>query len=246
MKIAVIIPTYNESDSIGGILDELQNEFRQIPNHDFTVLVVDANSTDGTAEIIKELGRKYKNVNLLVEARKRGLGMAYILGMNYAISELKSDAIMEFDGDRQHDPREIKKLVAAFDEGNNYVIGSRYVPGGEIPDEWSKHKKILSKYGSLFIKNALNLPTNDNTSGFKLARVANFAEKLPLDEDRILSRLHAYKIHLLYEMQKMGAKTKEVPIKFSERTGGSSKSTFMDILESLKVVLILKMRELRK
>jgi len=83
---------------------------------------------------------------------------------------------------------------------------------------------------------------NDFTSGFKASRVKGFAEKLPLDENKILSRRHAYKIHLLYEMIKMGAKTKEIPIKILERRNGSSKSTFRDIFDSLRVVLALKFR----
>jgi hypothetical protein len=90
----------------------------------------------------------------------------------------------------------------------------------------------------------LGLETMDNTSGFKLSRVRNLAEKLPLKEEDILSLFHAYKIHLLYEMTKLGAKTAEVPIKFLERKNGSSKNTFRDIFESLKVVFILKFRSI--
>jgi hypothetical protein len=84
----------------------------------------------------------------------------------------------------------------------------------------------------------------DATSGFKLARVRNFVERLPLSEDVILSRLHAYKIHLLYSMHRLGAKTIEIPITFRERRNGSSKSTILDIFESLKVVGILRLRQL--
>ncbi len=86
------------------------------------------------------------------------------------------------------------------------------------------------------------MPTNDNTSGFKLSRVRGFAEKLPLGENQILSKRHAYKIHLLYEMLTLGAKTKEIPIHFLERGGGASKSSLEDIIESLKVALVLYFR----
>ena len=94
-------------------------------------------------------------------------------------------------------------------------------------------------FGSFFIKLLLNLPTNDNTSGLKLSRVKGFFDKLPLDEKRILSRRHAYKIHLLYEMIRLGAKVKEIPIVFLERESGNSKSSIEDILESLKVAFFL-------
>jgi len=244
MKITVIIPTYNEAQTIERLLRDVRGEFSGIPNHEFKILVVDANSPDGTGDIIKEAKKKYPEIELLTEKRRRGLGSAYIAGMNYARSNLGAEAIIEFDGDYQHDPKDIKKLVVELDRGHDYVIGSRYVRGGSIPEEWSARQKILSKYGSWFIKKTLSLPTFDNTSGLKLSRVAGFYDRLPLDEDKILSRYHAYKIHLLCEMLRLGAKTKEVPIKFLERRGGSSKSTARDILESLKVVSILKLREI--
>jgi len=242
MKIVVIIPTYNEKDTIVRLIDAVESEFEKIPNHNMGILVVDGNSPDGTAEAVNQKKETYKNINLIVEKEKRGLGTAYITGMNYAIHQLKADAFIEFDGDFQHDPKDIKRLTAELDNGYDYVIGSRYVAGGSIPEEWAWHRKFLSRFGSLFIKWLLGLPTNDNTSGFKLSRVASFAEKLPLSEREILSKRHAYKIHLLYEMVRLGARVKEVPIRFLERTGGSSKSSLEDIVESLRVAVVLYFR----
>gem|GEM_PF-162414 len=244
MKIVVVIPTYNERETIGELLEALEAELVLIPSHEMRVLVVDGNSPDGTAVLVGEKAEKYKNIDLLVEKEKRGLGMAYVAGMKHAIENLRADAIMEFDGDFQHDPKDIKRLVAELDNGYDYVIGSRYVSGGSIPAEWAFYRKFLSKFGSIFAKFVLELPTVDNTSGFKLARVKGFAEKLPLSEDKILSQHYAYKIHLLYEMYKLGAKIKEVPIKFLEREHGSSKSDLGDVFESLKVVLRLRLRDL--
>ncbi len=244
-RIIAIIPTYNENDSIGRLIDALEREFGKIQNHDFEIVVVDANSPDGTAETVKERKKLYKNIELIVEKKRRGLGLAYIAGMRRAIGQLGADAIIEFDGDWQHNPEDIKRLVAEFDNGYDYVIGSRYVSGGGVPEEWGWHRKLLSKYGSLFIRWALHLSVHDATSGFKLSRVAGFAEKMPLSEKQILSKRHAYKIHLLYEMIKRGAKVKEVPIVFSERQRGSSKSAAEDIFESLKVVFILWIRSLK-
>lgn len=246
MRIVVIIPTYNERETIDELLEAIEVEFALIKNHEMSVLIVDGNSPDGTAEVVRVMAEKYGNIDLLVEKEKRGLGMAYIAGMRHAIDVLRADAIMEFDGDFQHDPKDIKRLVAELDNGYDYIIGSRYVEGGSIPSEWALYRKILSRFGSLISKFILELPTKDNTSGFKLARVKGFAEKLPLSEDRILSRHYAYKIHLLYEMQKMGAKTIEVPIKFLEREHGSSKSNLGDIFESLRVVFALRFRDWRR
>ncbi len=243
MKIIVVIPTYKEAGEIGKVIDALCGPvFKAIPNHEMGILVVDGNSPDGTAEILREKSIFYPNLYFLIEPKKRGIGVAYIEGIKYAIKELGADAIIEFDGDGQHNPKDVVRLVTEFDNGHDYVIGSRYVPGGAIPAEWSLHRKLLSRFGSLTARAVLNLPTRDNTSGFKLSRVAGFAENLPLDENKILSKYYAYKIHFLYNMISMGAKTKEIPIVFLERKSGSSKSTFRDIYDSLRVVFALKFR----
>jgi len=246
MRIVIIIPTYNERETIAKLIDALEKEFRSITNHKFGILIIDGNSPDGTAEAVAQKKQIYQNIDLITEKEKRGLGLAYLTGMKYAINALKADAFIEFDGDFQHDPKDLKRLTAELDNGYDYVIGSRYVAGGGIPAEWAWHRKFLSRFGSLFIKWLLNLPTNDNTSGFKLSRVKGFAEKLPLSENQILSKRHAYKIHLLYEMLALGAKTKEIPIQFLERSGGTSKSSLEDILESLKVALVLYFRKWMK
>lgn len=244
MKIITIIPTYNERESIGVLLDALTGKiFKEIQNHQIEVLVVDGNSPDGTADIVKAKSVIYSNINLIVEKEKRGIGAAYIAGMKYAIEKLGADAVIEFDGDGQHNPKDIKRLVAEFDKGYDYVIGSRYIPGGSIPKEWALWRKFLSRFGGLTAKIILGLPISDPTSGFKLSRVKNFAEKLTLDKNKILSKYYAYKIQFLYEMIKMGAETKEIPIRFLERRGGTSKSTLRDIFDSLYVVFALKFRK---
>lgn len=239
MRIVVIIPTYNEQKIITQLIDAVEAEFKSISNHQISILVVDGNSPDGTAVAVRAKMPIYKNIELLIEREKRGLGMAYIAGMRYAVEKMGADAFIEFDGDFQHNPKDIKRLIVELDNGYDYVIGSRYVAGGAIPQKWAWYRKFLSWFGGWFIKFMLKLPTNDNTSGLKLTRVKNFFDKLPLEEDKILSRRHAYKIHLLSEMIRLGAKVKEIPIKFLERTGGASKSSWEDIQESLKVVWIL-------
>lgn len=238
-KIVVIIPTFNERKSITSLIDALESEFKYIPNHIMEILIVDGNSPDGTAAAVSGMMSENQNLKLIVEKEKQGLGMAYIAGMRYAIDRLSANAFIEFDGDFQHDPKDIKRLIAEYDNGYDYVIGSRYIAGGSIPAEWAWYRKLLSRFGSLFTQYMLRLPVKDNTSGFKLTRVEGFASSLPLNKDEILSRRHAYKIHLLYAMHKLGAKIKEVPIAFLERQGGNSKSSAEDIFESLRVVLRL-------
>ena len=243
MKITIIIPTYNEIDTIGALIDKLLLVCAEMPQHIFSILVVDSNSQDGTASLVEEKARKHGTVHLLKQNERRGLGSAYVLGMQYAARRLAADAFIECDADFQHDPRDIKRLITEFDNGYDYVIGSRYVPGGSVPHEWKWYRKIISRWSNVFIRLILHIPIADATSGLKLTRVQTFSERLPLEERKLYSRFHAYKIHLLYCMFAYGAKVKEVPITFHERGNGASKlRTIKDIAESLKVVFLLRLK----
>src|SRR3989344_1927249 len=115
MKIVVIIPTYNEVRAIASLIDALEAEFREIKGHAMEILIVDGNSSDGTLGEVRRKTGEYPNISLLVEKEKRGLGVAYINGMNHATRNLRADAVIEFDGDFQHDPKDIPRLVAEFD-----------------------------------------------------------------------------------------------------------------------------------
>jgi len=152
MKIVVISPTYNEKENIEKMIPVLEEEvFPKIKNHEMALLIPDDNSPDGTAEVVTSFMKKWKNIYLL-RGEKNGLGEAYIRGMKYAMDELKADAVIEFDADFQHDPHDIPRLIAELDNGADYVIGSRYIPGGSIPKEWGFDRKILSIFGSLFTR----------------------------------------------------------------------------------------------
>lgn len=239
MNIVVIMPTFNEAENIGKMIDVLVGEvFPKIKNHKMMLLVVDDNSPDGTGDIVKGKMSEYKEVALLSGA-KEGLGRAFARGMRYAMNEMKAGAVVEMDADFQHDPKDVERMVAQFDKGYDYVIGSRYVKGGGIPAEWEFYRKFISWGGSFFARSVLLLfKVHDVTSGFKLTRVEGFLGKLDLDN--LISLSYAYKIQLLYEIIKDGgAKVVEVPIKFHHRERGSSKIESEDLRESLKVVLVL-------
>ena len=244
MKIVVIIPTYNERTNMERMVPVLEEEvFPKITKNEMHILVADDNSPDGTADVIKEYMEKYKNLKLL-EGKKEGLGAAYVRAMHYAMDELHADAVIEFDADFQHDPYDIPKLVAAFDEGYDYVIGSRYVPGGAIPKEWGIHRKFLSYFGSLFARLVWLRPDiHDMTSGYKLTRT-EFLRKVDLDH--LLSKYYAYKLHIIHDILKLKAKVKEVPIIFYERKEGSSKITRKDLFDSFYVVTMLRIQDSKR
>ena len=131
-KVVIVMPAWNEAENIKRMIEELvKREFPTI-DADMQLLVVDNHSTDGTAEIVENASKAYKHVHLL-QQDKPGLGWAYVRGMQYAVSELKADAVMEMDADFQHPPRFVKPMVDAYLNGAEYVIGSRYIKGGSVP-----------------------------------------------------------------------------------------------------------------
>jgi dolichol-phosphate mannosyltransferase len=245
MRIVVVIPTYNEAGAIETVLEELKGVFSRAPQHEWYAVVVDGNSTDGTQEIVSKISRTYPSIHLVVEPEKRGLATAYLTGFAYATKTLHADAYVEFDGDGQHDPSYLLPMAEALESGADYVIGSRYVAGGSVPAQWCLYNRLLSRLGSLYSRLLLELPVHDVTSGFKMTRVAPFAEKLPSRPDQLLTKDYAYKIQFLSEMHKLGAKITEVPIAFRHREQGTSKSTRRDIVESLKVTAIIRLKNLR-
>ncbi len=243
MRIAVIIPTYNEAGAIGALFDEMAGVFAEAPQHEWYVVIVDANSPDGTADIVRAKMLQYPNIRLIVETGKRGIAPAYVTGMRYALEELHADAFVEFDGDGQHDPKDIIRLIEVLDSGHEYAIGSRYVAGGGIPKEWATYRKILSRFGSLYARLLLDLPVYDATSGLKATR-ASAAKYLPLGEGELLSKQYAYKLQFLYALTRAGVSIKEIPIVFRIREHDISKSAWYDIVESLRLTLLMRLQTL--
>lgn len=240
-KIVVIIPTYNESENTARMIGELAPVVASINHHDLHVLYVDANSPDGTALVVRDKQQGYPWLHLLVEDKREGLGLAYAKGMKHAMDELCADYLVEFDGDFQHRPADIFRLIAAIDEGYDYVIGSRYVAGGMTPDDWGLMRTLLSSGGCKFGRAMLGLnKIRDITGGFKIARVKGFMDSFNFDA--LLSKSFAYKIHLLHYMVRRGARVKEVPITFDKRIEGETKMSWKETQETLKVIFHLACR----
>ncbi len=242
MKVTIVIPTYNEVENIRKLIPIIVEEVKGYSNFEFNILVVDGNSPDGTGDIVLDLSKKFKSVHLLLEKKKAGLGAAYLYGFKYAIEKFSPDILVEMDADFQHDPKDLGRLVSPIADGYDYVIGSRFTKGGSIPRDWALYRKFLSFGGNIFSKFVLGMFTvNDFTSGFKASRVKGFVDKLDLES--VLSSGFAYKIDLLYRMHKLGAKIKEIPIAFGMRDRGNSKMENNNALDSLKVVLSLRINE---
>ncbi len=243
MKAVIVVPTYNERENIEKLIPVLVPILETEFSGEFDILVVDGNSPDGTGEVVQNFSDQYKSVHLLLEPEKRGLGAAYIYGFKHAMEEMHADVIVEMDADFQHDPNDVPRLLQAIENGADYAIGSRFVKGGSIPKEWTFIRKFLSVGGNIFSKLVLGIfNVNDFTSGFKASRVKGFVDKLDLDS--ILSQGFAYKIDLLHKMHRLGAGIKEVPIEFGLRDRGDSKMEKNNMMDSLRVVITLRLKEL--
>jgi dolichol-phosphate mannosyltransferase len=244
MKIVIIIPTYNERSNVEKMIPVLEKDiFPKISGHKMSILIVDDNSPDGTADAVKEFMKKWDNIYLL-SGEKKGLGAAYVRGMTFAMDKMNADAVMEFDSDFQHSPHDIPRLIKAMDGGADYVIGSRYIKGGSIPREWGADRKFLSVFGNLFTRVVwLNFKIHDMTSGFKLSKTS-FLKQIGLD--RLLSQNFAYKMQIMHDMIKLKADVKEVPIVFYEREQGKSKINVQDQFESFYVVLRLAVHDRKR
>jgi dolichol-phosphate mannosyltransferase len=229
MRIVLVIPTYNERENIGKLIDELQAVFRTLP-HELQILVVDDSSPDGTADVVREHQRRRPNVHLL-EGRKQGLGAAYIRGMRYALDELGADALFEMDADFSHKPADVPRLIAALEQGADFVIGSRYVRGGTIPKEWALYRRLNSRFGNLVARYVAGIyGVHDCTAGFRAIR-SSVLRGMDMQGFRVQG--YAFQIALLHAAAAEGAKVVELPVDFIDRTAGKSKLGIKDIVEFL-------------
>jgi len=243
-KAIIIIPTYNEADNIGQIIDKLEDNFSKIKNWKMEILVVDDSSPDGTGKIVKQKSKEFQGVHLFVNKDKKGLGAAYVKGFQYAIDKLDADVVFEFDADGSHKPEYITGMLKEIDKGADVVVGSRYIPGGSMPKDWGLNRKLVSYFGNLIARSVLlTFQYRDMTSGFRATRT-EFLKKIDLNN--LLSKQFAYKIHLYYALHKKGAKIVEYPIEFVDRSKGRSKFPKNNVKDSLRVVFTLRWRESQK
>lgn len=242
MKVVVIIPTYNEKGNIERLVEILESDiFPKIKNHEMSILVADDNSPDGTADEVKKLMKKYKNLDLNL-GEKHGLGAAYVRAMTYAIDKLGAEVMFEMDADLSHDPNKIQDFLKKIDEGYDFVIGTRYSQGGSIPANWGLSRKMFSIVGNLVVRFILlKFSIHDWTGGFRAIRKEVFLkEKDELDA----FRGYTFQVSFLNKVVRDGFKVAEVPIHFTDRTLGRSKIAPREyIIDLLKYVITASIKE---
>lgn len=214
MSAVLVVPTYQEAPNIGPFLRAVREAAPTVE-----VIVADDNSPDGTAKLAEEAADELGAVEVLHRPGKAGLGAAYRHGFRHALDR-GFDVVVQMDADFSHDPAMLPKLVGAVvDEGADVAIGSRYVPGGQVPN-WTWYRRMVSRYGNEFARRALRLAISDATSGFRAYR-ASILEGI--DIDGTTANGYLFQIETGYRLTVARAAMVELPISFSERELGASK-----------------------
>lgn len=235
MKKLLILPTYNESANLSGVLAQV---FDALP--DAHVLVVDDGSPDGTAQLAKDLRASVypESLYLLERREKAGLGRAYLAGFAWAL-EGDYELIFEMDADFSHPASALPRLVEAINEGADLVLGSRYVEGGAV-ENWPAFRLLISRCGSLYTRLFLGMKVRDPTGGFKCFRRVVLER---IDLGRVVSNGYVFQIEMTYRAWLLGFTVREVAITFKERLRGVSKMSKAVVLEAILNVPMLRWRK---
>jgi glycosyltransferase involved in cell wall biosynthesis len=222
----IVLPTYQEAANVAAVLRRVR---AAAPGA--AVLVVDDGSPDGTADIAEAMAQELGGIDVVRRPAKAGLGSAYRDGFRWGMDR-DFDVIVEMDADLSHDPADLPRLTSAVDDGADLAIGARYVAGGSIP-EWSWHRRMLSRQGNRYAAWALHLPITDATSGFRAYSTSMLAK---LDLAAVRADGYGFQVEMVYRVVERGGTIVELPIRFSERTGGQSKMSGRIVAEALVLV----------
>ena len=226
-KTLIFTATYNEKENIKILIEKIVNL-----NKDTDILVIDDNSPDQTGELLKDLQKTMSNLKVIIREKKLGLDTAHKLAFKYS-KENNYQKLITLDADLSHDPIEIPKIIDLLDT-NSFVIGSRYINGGKC--EMSFLRLILSIIGNKIIKYVLNIKSNEFTTsfrGFNLVKLTNF------NLDMVNSKGYSFFMETIFILNKLGYNIYEIPIQFKNRTQGKSKIAKLEVLRTLKNLLII-------
>lgn len=233
----VIIPTYNERENIEKIIRKVFSL-----DKDFSILIIEDNSPDGTAGIVRELMKEFPD-SLFMEERKGklGLGTAYIHGFKWSIRH-GYDYIFEMDADFSHNPEDLKRLYeACAEKGADVAIGSRYIKGVNVVN-WPMGRVLMSYYASAYVRFITRMKIKDTTAGFVCYK-RQVLEAINLDKIRFVG--YAFQIEMKYTSWKLGFSIVEVPIIFTDRTEGTSKMSRGIFKEAVLGVISLRLKNIR-
>jgi dolichol-phosphate mannosyltransferase len=233
LKTAIIIPTYNERENLQDLVPQILTVLNA-SGVNGSIIVVDDSSPDGTGDLAKELSAKHGKIIVITRKAKLGIGSAYKDGFRTALS-LGFECLIEMDADGSHNPRFIPAFVEKLEEGYELVIGSRYIPGGKIPD-WPLTRRIISKTTGFVTRSLFGLKTRDPTSGFRAYHATALSS---IDLSKVASDGYAFQVEMVALCEKRRFRVCEIPIEFVDRWVGKSKLSGMEYLRFMKAVLRL-------
>lgn len=234
-KILVIIPTYNEAENIVKVIREVLMHNKE--NYSYNILVIDDNSPDDTAELVKLLNED--KVEIIERAGKLGLGTAYVIGFKYAIQK-GYDYVFEMDADFSHDPKYLPEFIKEIEKGFDLVVGSRYINGISVVN-WPIRRLLLSYFANVYTRIITGLHVKDTTAGFTCYKVNSLAE---INLEKVKSNGYSFQIEMKFKFYKKNFKISEIPILFIERRAGVSKMSKRVVYEAMFMVWKLKLKSI--
>ena len=231
MNLAVIIPTYNEKETLPSLIEDLFEKIKPLVD-ELHVVIVDDSSPDGTASIARNLGVKFNKISVIQRPTKIGLGAAYKDGFNHVLEKLDSNLIVQMDADHSHDPAEITNMIKKITD-YDFIIASRHVAGSSIVG-WGSRRQMTHSVAGVVAKFSAKIDIKDSTSGFRMFKRETLEK---IEFDKIQSDGFAFQIEVLYQLKKIGMRGLEVPTRFVNRREGKSKMGGSEIIQFIKMCI---------
>ena len=225
MKLAIVIPTYNEAETIPSLIKGLFEKIKHLVEK-LDVLIIDDSSPDGTADIVRELGEKYEKITVVQRPKKMGLGAAYKEGFRHVLEKFDSELVLQMDADHSHQPSEIPNMLEKI-KNFDFLIASRHVERSDVIG-WGVGRKTTHSIAGAIARICAKIEIKDSTSGFRMFKKKTLEK---IDFEKIRSDGFAFQIEVLYQLKQLGMKGLEVPTVFVNRTEGSSKMGSSEMLQ---------------
>ncbi|MFJ8785444.1 polyprenol monophosphomannose synthase [Streptomyces sp. NPDC102476] len=243
VPVTVVMPTYNEAPNLPRMAELVLG----LPIDGLHLKIVDDSSPDGTGRIAEELAEKHnwdgrRRMSVLHRTEKDGLGRAYVAGMSAALDE-GAEYVVQMDADGSHPVEAVPRMLGtAMASGVGLVVGSRYVEGGSLDEEWGRHRVLLSRFANRYARTVLGTKIRDITAGFNLWSAATLRD---IDLATLDSAGYSFQVELKFKAVRAGHSAVEIPIRFEERTEGVSKMNLSTQIESAVMPVRLRLRNRR-
>ncbi|MDC0170326.1 polyprenol monophosphomannose synthase [Candidatus Nitrosopelagicus sp.] len=231
MKLAIVIPTYNEAETIPSLISELFEKIKQLVEK-LDILIIDDSSPDGTADIVRELGTKYEKITVIQRPEKMGLGAAYKEGFRYVLEKLDSELVLQMDADHSHQPSEIPNMLEKI-KNFDFLVASRHVEGSDVVG-WGIGRKATHSIAGAIARICAKIEIKDSTSGFRMFKKKTLEK---VNFNKIRSDGFAFQIEVLHQLKQLGMKGLEVPTVFVNRTEGSSKMGSSEMMQFITMCI---------